>query len=335
MKQNFTVRQGALDGVEAFLSVAQHRSFRKAAAELGVTPSAISQAVRALEARVGAPLFIRTTRSVGLTEAGERFLSRAKPAFEELVAASEVARGLGQRPTGLLRLTAPRAVVPILLEPLIASFCDANPEVEVEIAAGPDLVDIAAEGFDAGIRLGQFIAADMVAVRLTPPFPFVVVGSPDYLHRRGRPERIDDLRQHACLRMRRANGSIAPWSFLSGNKAIDAIVSGPFIANDFPTLIGAAVEGLGLVQVPGPIVSGQVAAGKLVRVLEPFAQMAPGVFLYYPSRRQMMPKLRAFIDHVKNRSDDGNRKRIRSDKTQDRERERRPAGAGNVRVRPR
>ena len=171
MKQNFTVRQGALDGVEAFLSVAQHRSFRRAAAELGVTPSAISQAVRALEARVGAALFIRTTRSVGLTEPGERFLSRAKPAFEELVAASEVARDLGQRPAGLLRLTVPRAVVPILLEPLIASFCQAYPEVEVEIAASEKLVDLAAEGFDAGIRLGQFIAADMVAVRLTPPFP--------------------------------------------------------------------------------------------------------------------------------------------------------------------
>ncbi len=210
MKQNFTVRQGALDGVEAFLSVAQHRSFRRAAAELGVTPSAISQAVRALEARVGAALFIRTTRSVGLTEAGERFLSRAKPAFEELVAASEVARDLGQRPAGLLRLTVPRAVVPILLEPLIASFCQAYPEVEVEIAASEELVDLAAGGFDAGIRLGQFIAADMVAVRLTPPFPFAVVGSPDYLRRRKRPERIDDLRQHACLRMRRSTGRSRP-----------------------------------------------------------------------------------------------------------------------------
>ena len=196
MKQNFTVRQGALDGVEAFLSVAQHRSFRRAAAELGVTPSAISQAVRALETRVGAALFIRTTRSVGLTEAGERFLSRAKPAFEELVAASEVARDLGQRPAGFLRLSVPRAVVPILLEPLIASFCQAYPEVEVEIAASEELVDLAAEGFDAGIRLGQFIAPDMIVVRLTPPFPFVVVGSPDYLRKRKRPERIDDLRQH-------------------------------------------------------------------------------------------------------------------------------------------
>jgi DNA-binding transcriptional LysR family regulator len=302
MKQNFTVRKGALDGVEAFLSVARHRNFRKAAAELGVTPSAISQAVRALEARVGAALFTRTTRSVGLTEAGDRFLSRAKPAFEELVAASEVARELGQQPTGLLRLSVPRAVVPILLEPLIASFCQAYPKIEVEIAASEELVDLAVEGFDAGIRLGQFIAADMVAVRLTPPFRFVVVGSPDYLRGRKRPERIDDLRQHACLRMRRSNGSIAPWSFLNGNKAVEAIVSGPFIAKDFPTLLGAAVEGLGFAQVPEPIATGAVKAGKLVRVLESFAPMTPGVFLYYPSRHQMMPKLRVFIDHVKSRA---------------------------------
>ena len=227
MKRNFTVRQGALDGVEAFLSVAQHRSFRRAAAELGVTPSAISQAVRALEARVGAAFFIRTTRSVGVTEAGERFLARAKPAFEELVAASEGARELGQRPTGLLRLSVPRAIVPLILEPVIASFCQAYPEIELEIAASEELVDLAAAGFDAGVRLGQFIAADMVAVRLTPPFPFVVIGSPDYLGGRTRPERIDDLRGHACLRMRRSNGSIAPWPFVDGNKAVEAIVSGP------------------------------------------------------------------------------------------------------------
>src|ERR1700741_2476899 len=146
MKQNFTVRQGALDGVEAALAVAQHRSFRKAAAELGVTPSAISQAVRSLEARVGAALFIRTTRNVGLTEAGERFLSRAKPAFEELVAASDAARDLCQRPGGLLRFAVPRAVVPTLLEPLIASFCQDYPEIELEIAANEELVELAAEG---------------------------------------------------------------------------------------------------------------------------------------------------------------------------------------------
>ncbi len=301
MKQNFTVRQGALDGVEAFLSVAQHRSFRKAAAALGVTPSAISQAVRALEARIGAALFIRTTRSVSLSEAGERFHARAKPAFEELIAASHGARDLGQRPAGLLRLTVPQAVVPILLEPLIASFCQVYPEIEVEIAASADLVDIAAEGFDAGIRFGQFIAADMVAVRLTPPFPFVVVGSPEYLRRQGRPERIDDLRRHACLRISRSNASIAPWSFVDNNKSIEAIVSGPLIAHDFPTILGAAAEDMGLAQVPEPIAASLVKAGKLVRVLEPFAPMVPGMFLYYPSRHQMMPKLRAFVDHIKRR----------------------------------
>jgi DNA-binding transcriptional LysR family regulator len=310
MKQNFTVRQGALDGVEAFLGVAKHRSFRRAAAQLGVTPSAISQAVRALEARVGAALFIRTTRSVGLTEAGSRFLSRAKPAFEELVAASEVARELGQRPTGLLRISVPRAVVPIVLEPLIASFCQAYPEVEVEIAVSGELIDLAAEGFDAGVRLGQYIAADMVAVRLTPPFPFAVVGSNDYLRGRKRPERIGDLRGHACLRMRRSNGSIAPWSFVDGNKAIEAIVSGPLIAHDYPTLLGAAVQGLGLAQMPGPLAKAQIADGRLQALLKPFAITAPGVFLYHPGRRQVLPKLRAFIDHIKNRSGAVTRKTV-------------------------
>ncbi|HJU17239.1 MAG TPA: LysR family transcriptional regulator [Stellaceae bacterium] len=304
MKQNFTVRQGALDGVEAFLSVAQHRSFRRAAAELGVTPSAISQAVRALEARVGAALFIRTTRSVGLTEAGERFLSRAKPAFEELVAAGEAARDLGQRPTGLLRLSVPRAVVPLILEPVIASFHRAFPEIEVEIAASAELVDLAAEGFDAGIRLGQFIAPDMVAVRLTPPFSFVVAGSPDYLRERKRPECIDDLRDHACLRMRRSDGSIAPWQFVNGNKAVEAIVSGPLIAHDYPTLLGAAVQGLGLAQIPAPLAKAPTADGRLQTLLAPFAVTTPGVFLYYPDRRQVLPKLRAFIEHVKYRSTD-------------------------------
>ena len=319
MKQNFTVRQGALGGVEAFLSIAQHRSFRRAAGELGVTPSAISQAVRALEARIGAALFIRTTRSVGLTEAGERFLSRAKPAFEELVAASEVARELGQRPAGLLRISVPRAVVPTLLEPLIASFCQAYPEIELEIAASAELVDLAAGGFDAGIRLGQFIAADMVAVRLTPPFPLVIVASPDYLAQRKRPERIDDLRDHACLRMRRTNGSIAPWRFVDGNKAVEAIVSGPLIAHDLPTLLGAAIQGVGLAQVPGPLAKAAIADGRLQSLLTPFAVTIPGVFLYHPDRRQVLPKLRAFIEHIRYRSADAPRARATARKLRKRD----------------
>jgi DNA-binding transcriptional LysR family regulator len=202
----------------------------------------------------------------------------------------------------------PRAVVPILLEPLIASFCQAYPEVEVEIAASEELVDLAAEGFDAGIRLGQFIAPDMIVVRLTPPFPFVVVGSPDYLRRRKRPERIDDLREHACLRMRRSNGSIAAWSFVDGNKAIEATVSGPLVAHDYPTLLGAAIQGVGLAQVPGPLAKAAIAEGRLQPLLTPFAVTTPGVFLYHPGRRQVLPKLRAFIEHVKHQSADVRRK---------------------------
>jgi DNA-binding transcriptional LysR family regulator len=304
VKKNYTGRRGALEGVEVFLAVARSRSFRRAAADLAVTPSAVSQAVRALEARLGAALFIRTTRSVGLTEAGQRFLDRAGPALEELAAAGEAAREIGQRPTGRLRLTVPRVVVPLVLEPLIASFCQAYPEIELEIAASEEMVDLAIGGFDAGIRLGQSIAPDMVALRLTPPFPFVVVGSPDYLARHGRPERIDDLRRHACLRRRRSDGSIAPWPFADGNRTIEAIVSGPLIAHDFPTLLGAAIRGVGLTQAPAPVARSAIAAGQLELVLAELAISTPGVFLYYPDRRQVLPKLRAFIDHVISRLDE-------------------------------
>ncbi len=299
MKQNYTVRQGALEGVETFLAVARRRSFRQAAADLGVTPSAVSQAVRALEARLGAALFLRTTRSVGLTEAGQRFLDRAGPAFEELAAAGEAARALAGRPSGLLRLSVPRAATPLLLEPLIASFCEAWPDIELEIVASDDMLDLAAGGFDAGVRLGQFIAPDMVAIRLSPPFRLVVVASPGYLQRRGAPERLEDLANHACLRMRATDGAIAPWRFADGQRAIEAVVSGPLIANDMTTLLGVARRGVGLAQIPGPLARPGIDSGSLVPVLQALAPQAPGVFLYHPGQRQMPPKLRAFIDHVK------------------------------------
>jgi len=303
MKQNFTVRQGALDGVEVFLSVAQHRSFRKAAAALGVTPSAISQTVRVLEERIGAALFIRTTRSVGLTEAGEQFLARAKPAFEELVAASEVARGLGQRPAGMLRLSVPRAVIPNLME-LIASFCRAYPEVEVELAASKEVTDLAAEGFDAAIRQGHLVAPDMIAVPMTPPFRLIVAGSAGYFAERSRPAHPNDLREHSCLRWRQSNGALALWSFDDNkhHQKIEIAVSGRLIASDIPSVLAAAMEGLGLAQIPEPLAAAGLRSGKLVEVLEAFAPMRPGVFLCYPGRRQIMPKLRAFIDHVKSRT---------------------------------
>ena len=302
MKQPYTVPRGALDGVEAFLRVAARRSFRQAADDLGITPSAISQAIRSLETRLGVALFTRTTRSVGLTEAGERFLERARPAFEEMVAAGDAARGLAERPSGLLRLAVPRSVVPLLLQPVLASFAQACPEVVVEIVASEEMADLAKDGFDAGIRLGELIAADMVAVRLTPALRYVIVASPAYLDRCGRPKLPEDLQRHACVRMRRSGGVLAPWRVAVEGRPVDLAVTGPVVVNDFPTMLGVALGGVGLAQLPEPVAARELREGQLVEVLAPYASQSPGVFLYHPGCRQVLPKLRAFIDHVLSRA---------------------------------
>jgi DNA-binding transcriptional LysR family regulator len=299
MKHDHTVSRGALDGVEAFVRVAERRSFRQAAADLGVTPSAVSQAVRALETRMGVTLFTRTTRSVGLTEAGSRFLERARPAVEEIVAASDAARNLGARPSGLLRLAVPRAAVPIVLQPILASFSAAYPDVVVEIAASEELVDLAKGGYDAGIRMGEFIADDMVAVRLTPSMRFAIVGSPKYFERRGRPQAPADLSAHACIRLRRSGGALAHWRLEGPDGSIDLAVSGPLVVNDFPTMLSAALDGVGLAQMPAPVAAKHIRSGELEEVLAGYASSSTGLFLYFPSRNQIMPKLRAFIDHVR------------------------------------
>ncbi len=299
MKQDYTITRGALDGVEAFVRVAERRSFRRAAADLDVTPSAISQAVRALEARMGVALFTRTTRSVGLTEAGERFLERARPAFQDIVAAAGVARELGAKPSGLLRLAVPRGVVPLVVQPVLASFRASFPDVVIEVAASERLVDLAKEGFDAGIRLGEFIDADMVAVRLTPSFRLIVVGSPAYFARWGRPRTPADLASHACVRLRRSNGGLAPWRVrAAGDEPVELAVAGPLIVNDVPAMLAAALGGISLAQVPEPLAAAPLVSGELEEVLSEHAPSSPGVFLYFPSRAQVMPKLRAFIDHV-------------------------------------
>jgi DNA-binding transcriptional LysR family regulator len=299
MKQSYTVERGALGGIEAFLRVAERQSFRQAADDMGVSPSAVSQAVRALEARVGVALFSRTTRSVGLTEAGARFLAHAQPAFDAMLAASDAAKGLAERPSGLLRLAVPRAVVPLLLEPILASFCAAYPEVTIEIAASEELVDLAKDGFDAGVRMGPFIAEDMVTVRLSPPFRLILVGAPAYLDRMGRPESPDRLADHACIRIRRSSGALGDWRVLIDGRPVDMAVGGPMIANDFPTILGAALAGVGLAQVPAPIALEHIAAGTLEEVLQGHAPQIQGVFLFFSERRQVLPKLRAFIEHVK------------------------------------
>lgn len=177
MRSRFTMTHDLLDGVVAVLRVAERRSFRAAAEELGISPSAISQIVRTVEARAGAPLLARTTRSVGLTEAGRRFIERAAPALSEIGAAFDAANAAGGRAEGLLRLTMPRAVVPHVIEPLLEGFCEAHPDVQLEIHAEDQMTQIVDEGFDAGIRLGELVEADMVSVHLTPSFAFAVVGS--------------------------------------------------------------------------------------------------------------------------------------------------------------
>jgi DNA-binding transcriptional LysR family regulator len=248
---------------------------------------------------VGIALFTRTTRSVGLTEAGERFRERAQPAFEEIIAASSAASDLGAKPSGLLRLAVPRAVVSVVLRPLLASFCAAYPDVSVEIAASEELVDLAKDGFDAGIRLGEFIASDMVAVRLTPSFRLIVVGSPDYLARAGRLRIPSDLASQACVRLRRSGGVLANWRLQDDGSPVDLVVSGPLVVHDYPSMLDAALAGVALAQVPEPIAREHVLAGRLREVLAKYAPTTLGVFLYFPDRKQVSPKLRAFIDHAR------------------------------------
>ena len=289
-----------LDGVAAFLQVAERRSFRAAALDLGVSPSAVSQAIRALEARMGVALVARSTRSVGLTEAGEKFLAHAGPAMADLAAGFEAARSLGDRPAGLLRLTVPRAVVGPVIEPVLAQFCAAYPEVEIEIVADSGFVDIVEAGFDAGIRLAESLDADMIGVRLTPPFRFCVVASPAYIEAHGTPKRPEDLANHRAIRFRqRSSGVIYRWEFSEGGREFDMAVTGQVIVNDEALVVSLALKGLGLSYAAEPIVAPHIAAGRLVPVLEPFWPESPGIFLYYPSRAQTLPKLRAFVEHMK------------------------------------
>jgi len=299
LKQDLTIPHGALDGIEAFLRVAERRSFSAAAADLGVSPSAISQTVKALEARVGAPLFMRTTRSVGLTQAGEMFLERAAPAYSGLADAYEAARNLGNRPAGRLRINLMRGAVQPMFEPIIAGFIDAYPEIELEIYADDALADLSAGGFDAGVRMGESLDADVIAIRLTGPFRFVTAASPAYLDRFGRPETPEDLRDHRCIRFRLATGALMPWTFARGNREIEVSVSGPVIVNDWIAALVAMRTGAAMGMMAEPMAKKMVETGELELVLTDYADETSGLFLYYPSRKQVMPKLRAFIDYVR------------------------------------
>jgi DNA-binding transcriptional LysR family regulator len=300
VKQEYIITRNQLDGVEAFLRVAERRSFRAAADDLSLSPSAISQTIRALEGRVGVPLLTRTTRSVGLTEAGERFLEHALPAFAGLTAAFEAARSFGERPAGLLRLNVPRAAIPFLIEPVIEAFAAAYPDVEIEICGEDELIDLVERGFDAGIRMGDYLEADMIGLRLTPPFRIVVAGSPGYFARHGRPSQPADLRRHRCIRSRApSTGAISRWHFDIAGQPLEMSVEGPLIVNDLDVAKAAALRDVGLAFLAEPLVAEPLADGRLELALEDFAAWSPGAYLYYPSRTQMLPKLRAFIDFIR------------------------------------
>ncbi len=300
MKLEFTKLRGSIDALPAFLLVAERRSFKAAAQELGVSPSAISQTIRALEERLGVALLQRTTRSVGLTEAGERFLHWARPALEGLGQALDAVSSLAEKPSGLLRLNASRGFIGAVINDVLPSFLAANPNVQVEIWADDGLTDIVAEGFDAGFRLGESLEADMIAVRVSPPFRFSVVGSPDYFARHGRPMTPQDLIRFPCIRFRQTtSNSIYRWEFMAGNHPINVVINGPIIVNDSAVNIAAALNGIGLAYVAEPLVWKEIEEGSLEPVLTKFLPMTPGVFMYFPSRAQAMPKLRAFIDHMR------------------------------------
>ncbi|WP_157019286.1 LysR family transcriptional regulator [Mesorhizobium xinjiangense] len=289
-----------LDAVVAFLHVVEHRSFRAAAADLGVSPSAVSQLVRTLEASAGVTLLSRTTRSVGLTEAGALFLERAQPAVDQLDDAFDVVREFGGRPSGLLRLNAPRGVIPFLIGPVLDGFAKAHPDIEIELFADDGFADIVAGGFDAGIRVGEYLQADMVALRLSPPFRFCIAAAPDYLAARGTPQRPEDLKAHDCIRFRQtSSGAIYRWELDDGEREIEMSVAGRLIVNDTPTMLAAARRGAGLIYGAEPTIAEDLADGRLVGVLESYWPHSPGLFLYYPSRAQALPKLRVFIDFMR------------------------------------
>ncbi|MCP3142652.1 LysR family transcriptional regulator [Pyxidicoccus xibeiensis] len=283
----------------AFVAVAQERSFRRASARLGLSPSALSHSIRGLEERLGARLLNRTTRSVAPTEAGLRLLERLEPAFVEISGAVEAVNAFSARPSGTVRLNVPRMAAHMVLAPIFGRFARAYPDVHLEVIADDGMVDIVARGFDAGIRLGEHVQRDMVAVRVTQDLRSVVVGSPGYLAAHPAPRTPRELKGHACIGYRMvSSGALYRWEFERRGVVLDVAVEGPLTLDDPDLTVAAALDGVGLAHVIESRVADHLAAGRLVRVLDDWCPSFPGFFLYYPGRRQMPAALRALIDFV-------------------------------------
>ncbi|MFT3839042.1 MAG: LysR family transcriptional regulator [Myxococcaceae bacterium] len=289
----------SLPQLQIFLTVARLSSFTRAARELGVSTPAVSQSVRQLEEQLRVTLLTRTTRSVALTESGRRLVENAGPAMEQALGAlTHVSAEPGEL-VGKLRLSVPRLAGPYVVTPVLPVFHARHPRVEVEVVFEDRFVDLVADGYDAGVRLAESIERDMVQVRVTDAFRFVVAGSPEYLARRGVPQRPEDLLRHDCISFRTSTGSLYAWELERGRRNWRVPVRGPAITNDGTTAEVLCEAGLGLIYAAEPRVQQRLRSGKLKIVLEPFAATVPGFFLYYPSRAQSSPALKAFVEVAK------------------------------------
>ena len=284
-----------LTALATFLAVAEERSFTRAAKRRGVSPSAVSHAIRALEEEVGVRLLARTTRSVALTEAGGQLLERLKPALAEVGAALDDIAGQRNRPGGRVRLLVPRLAVSSVLAPKLGLLNSKYPDVVLDVTTDDSRRDIVADGFDAGIHFGEYIEKDMIAVRVSPDQRPAIVGSPSYFRSHPRPKEPRDLLQHLCINFRHGAAGLYRWEFEKGKKELSVGVTGPLIVDDLGLVLRAALDGVGLAFVAESDVPGHLAKGTLLRVLQDWCQPYPGFFLYYPSRRQQTAALAALI----------------------------------------
>jgi DNA-binding transcriptional LysR family regulator len=286
--------------LNAFVAVAEHRNFTKAAAQLGVSPSTLSQTIRSFEERLGVRLLNRTTRSVALTEAGEHLLVDAQPILDGIDKAIEGVNSFRDKPIGTLRLSMPRAVAVSIVGPLLPQFLAQFPQINLEVHVDDSNSDIVVGRFDAGIRIGERIAKDMIAVRLLDRFRWITVASAAYLARHPAPVTPEDLHAHNCVRLRWDwDGTIQPWIFENAGRRLEVSVSGSLVLNDAFLVLGAVLDGLGIGYISEPVVSKRVADGLLVQLLEDWCGHMSGVYLYYPSRHHVPGPLRAFIEFLR------------------------------------
>ena len=299
-----TLPDAPLNELQAFAAVAEAGSFRASATRLGVTPSAVSHSLRTLEARLGMRLLHRTTRSVAPTEAGARLRATLAPALADIRRAVGEAREAADTPRGTLRLTAPRTAAHLVLMPLLARFLASHPGMAVELSCDEALVDIVAAGFDAGLRFGESLQGDMVALPVGAPQRFAVVAAPAYLARHGTPRTPAELMAHACIRLRFPSGRLYGWEFVAPDgRGFEVQVAGAFTANDQTAMLLAAEAGLGLAYVYEGQAAPAVATGRLVRVLQDWLPPAEQLYLYHPSRRLQPAGLRALLDLLRSTVD--------------------------------